>query len=104
MEATMTPARDAAIRPSPMATQLHSTPTSYLMGPAVAEALAIYGEWLGIKVTDCGAWSTANQAFQRNYCATHDGRTADQHHGYMATVFAEFFEHRESGFSAGSRV
>ncbi len=74
------------------------------MGPAVAEALAIYGEWLGIKVTDCGAWSTANQAFQRNYCATHDGRTADQHHGYMATVFAEFFEHRESGFSAGSRV
>ena len=31
MEATMTSARDAAIRPSPMATQLNSTPMDYFM-------------------------------------------------------------------------
>ena len=53
---------------------------------------ALYGEWLGVAVTDCEAWSTANQAFQRNYCAAHDGRTAEQHHAHMAQMFADFFE------------
>ena len=45
MEDTMTSARDAAIRPSPMAPQLNSTPTNYLTGPAVAEVYAFYGGW-----------------------------------------------------------
>ena len=53
---------------------------------------ALYGEWLGVALTDCEAWSTANQAFQRNYCAAHDGRTAEQHHAHMAQMFADFFE------------
>ena len=88
MEDTMTSARDAAIRPSAMATQLNSTPMTY----PIEEALAIFDEWLGVKMTECAAWSTANQAAQRNYCATHDGRTAEQHHDYLATVFTAFFE------------
>jgi hypothetical protein len=32
----------------------------------IEEAVAIYDEWLGVKMTECAAWSTANQAFQRN--------------------------------------
>ena len=56
------------------------------------DMFALYGEWLGVALTDCEAWSTANQAFQRNYCAAHDGRTAEQHHAHMAQMFADFFE------------
>jgi hypothetical protein len=87
MEA-MTSMRDAAIRPSPTATQLNSTTLNY----EIEEQLAFYNEWLGIKMTECGAWSTATQAFQRDYCAAHGGRTARQHHDYMATMYANFFE------------
>jgi hypothetical protein len=87
MEA-MTFMRDAAVRPSPTATQLNSTTLNY----QIEEQLAFYNEWLGIKMTECGAWSTASQAFQRDYCATHGGRTARQHHDYMATMYANFFE------------
>ena len=87
MEA-MTSMRNAAIRPSPTATQLNSTTLNH----QIEEQLAFYDEWLGIKMTECGAWSTANRAFKRNYCAAHGGRTARQHHDYMATMYANFFE------------
>ena len=53
---------------------------------------AFYEEWLGIQMTERAAWSTADPAFRRNYCAAHDGRTADQHHELMAAMFAGFFE------------
>ncbi len=83
---SMTSMRNAAIRPSPTATQLNSTTLNH----QIEEQLAFYDEWLGIKMTECGAWSTANRAFKRNYssCAAHGGRrgTARQHHDYMATA------------------
>ena len=84
----MTSARNAAIRPSPMATQFDSTP----MNSQIEDAFALYGKWLGVAITDCEAWSTANPAFQQNDCAAHDGRTADQHHAHIAAMFAGFFE------------
>ena len=87
MEA-MTSMRDAAIRPSPMpvAAPLNSTHIHSLFARN-NEVYAMYDEWLRIKITDLGAWPTASQAFQRNYCATHYGRNPEQHHGHWATIF-----------------
>ena len=61
MEDTMTSARDAAIRPSTMATQFNSTP----MSCQIEDAFALYGKWLGVAIADCEAWFTVNPAFQR---------------------------------------
>ena len=37
-------------------------------------------------------WREADEAFQQRYCADHGGRNAQQHHHFMATQYANFFE------------
>jgi hypothetical protein len=63
---------------------------------------AMYDEWLGIKITDLGAWPTASQVFQRNYCAAHDGRNPEQHHDHLATIFRDHFVAALSVITAAS--
>ena len=66
--------------------------TNILSDVSMAETFAEYNAWLVTAQVDYKAWTTANEAFQRRYCANHGGRDAQQHHKFMATKYANFFE------------
>ena len=66
--------------------------TDILSDASMASILTDYAAWLVTAQVDYKAWTTANEAFQRRYCANHGGRDAQQHHKFMATKYANFFE------------
>jgi hypothetical protein len=66
--------------------------TDILSDASMASILTDYAAWLVTAQVDYKAWTTANEAFQRRYCANHGGRNAPQHHKFIATLYADFFE------------
>ena len=66
--------------------------TDILSDASMASILTDYAAWLVTAQVDYKAWTTANEAFQRRYCANHGGRNAQQHHKFIATMYADFFE------------
>ena len=62
--------------------------TNILSDASMAGIFADYAAWLVTAQVDYKAWTAANEAFQRRYCADHGGRNAQQYHNFMATKYA----------------
>jgi hypothetical protein len=51
-----------------------------------------YKRWLVNAHVDYKEWKEGDEASRQRYCADHHGRNAQQHHHFMATKYANFFE------------